>query len=168
MNKGIYRGANVIIFVYDITSSHSFEEIKNYWYKEVKNYFGEKKPILAIVGNNNDQFENQVVNEVQRQNYADEIGAFFQTTYKGNDYGISELFDCFGKKYFNPRLDYKKENKEMYKRYLIKKEKSKKNVAIEEYDNIFPISITSHTIQLKGKKHKQAIGKLGKKVCIII
>ena len=31
-----YRDAQVIIFVYDITNIDSFNEIKNYWYKEVK------------------------------------------------------------------------------------------------------------------------------------
>ena len=35
--KLFYKGADIIILVYDITSKKSFEEIKNYWYDEVIN-----------------------------------------------------------------------------------------------------------------------------------
>ena len=33
--KIFYKNANVIILVYDMTNRNSFEEIKNYWYKEI-------------------------------------------------------------------------------------------------------------------------------------
>ena len=31
-----FKNANIVILVYDITNKKSFEEIKNYWYKEAK------------------------------------------------------------------------------------------------------------------------------------
>ena len=34
--KAIYKNAAVIILVYDITRRDSFEELKNYWFKEIK------------------------------------------------------------------------------------------------------------------------------------
>lgn len=37
LNKLFYRDAKIAILVYDITSNQSFQELKNYWYSEVKN-----------------------------------------------------------------------------------------------------------------------------------
>ena len=34
--KIFYKSADVAILVYDITTRKSFEEIKNYWYKQIK------------------------------------------------------------------------------------------------------------------------------------
>ena len=103
------KDAKVIIFVYDITSFHSFEVIKNYWYNEVKNISGEKMPILAVVGNNYENYQDMKVNNNEGLKFADEIGAIFQTTSNLSDSGINLLFDNIGKKYFE----------------LIKEEKSK-------------------------------------------
>ena len=35
--KMFYKGADIIILVYDITDQKSFDEIKNYWINEAKN-----------------------------------------------------------------------------------------------------------------------------------
>ena len=35
ITKIFYKGAKVIILVYDTTNKKSFEEIKNYWYKQI-------------------------------------------------------------------------------------------------------------------------------------
>jgi GTPase SAR1 family protein len=37
MAKIFYKDANAVIFTFDITRRNSFEEIKNYWYQEIKN-----------------------------------------------------------------------------------------------------------------------------------
>ena len=37
ITKMFYKGADIVVLVYDITNERSFEEIKNYWYKEVQN-----------------------------------------------------------------------------------------------------------------------------------
>jgi small GTP-binding protein len=36
MAKIFYKDANAVIFVFDITRRNSFEEIKNYWYQQIK------------------------------------------------------------------------------------------------------------------------------------
>jgi len=36
MNKFFYKGAKAFVVVYDITRKSSFEEIKNYWIKDIK------------------------------------------------------------------------------------------------------------------------------------
>ena len=38
LNKIFYKDASVAILVYDITRKDSFDEIKNYWYDQVKDY----------------------------------------------------------------------------------------------------------------------------------
>ena len=100
MSKIFVQDANVIIFVYDITSYHSFEEIKNYWYNVVKDIYGEKMPILAVVGNNYENYQDMEVGNNEGLKFADEIGAIFQITSKLSDSGINKLFDNIGKKYF--------------------------------------------------------------------
>ena len=36
MAKIFYKDANAVIFVFDITRRTSFDEIKNYWYQQIK------------------------------------------------------------------------------------------------------------------------------------
>lgn len=37
LNRIFYRDADIIIFVYDITKRKTFEELKNYWYRQIEN-----------------------------------------------------------------------------------------------------------------------------------
>ena len=37
VTKMFYKGADIVILVYDVTKPESFDEIKNYWASEVKN-----------------------------------------------------------------------------------------------------------------------------------
>lgn len=41
VNRIFYRGAGIVILVYDITSKKSFEEIQNFWYDEALKEIGE-------------------------------------------------------------------------------------------------------------------------------
>ena len=38
LNKLFYQDAGVAILVYDVTNSQSFEEIRNYWYNQIKEF----------------------------------------------------------------------------------------------------------------------------------
>ena len=38
LGKIFYKGAVAAILVYEITNQHSFNEIKNYWYGQIKEY----------------------------------------------------------------------------------------------------------------------------------
>ena len=37
IGKVFYKGVNGVVFVYSINDRHSFEDIKNFWIKEMKN-----------------------------------------------------------------------------------------------------------------------------------
>lgn len=45
ITKIFYKDANVAILVYDISRKESFEEIKNYWYQQVKDNAPKKTSI---------------------------------------------------------------------------------------------------------------------------
>ena len=91
-NKKFYQDANIVIFVYDITKRDTFESIKNYWYEIVKNN-SNNNPILAVVANKSDLYENSEVNDYEGEEFAYKIGAIFQATSVSQNFGISSLFN---------------------------------------------------------------------------
>jgi len=118
--KIFYKDAKVVIFVYDVTDAKSFESIKNYWYEAVKNNKYNTNQILAVVANKIDLFAKQIVNNKDGKEFADKIGAIFQTISCHEDSGVNALFDIIGKIYIDPYyFDIKKE--EIKKQYLNKK-----------------------------------------------
>ena len=118
--KIFYKDAKVIIFVYDITRTETFEGLKNYWYDETKNNT-DGEPILAVVANKIDLYANSKVSNNDGKAFADQIGAIFQTTSALSDSGISTLFDNVGKKYLIPGYDYQSEDKQAQEQFLKKK-----------------------------------------------
>ena len=63
INTLFYKDAQIVIFVYDITSKKSFDEIKSYWYEQVKENCNLDKVALAIAGNKCDLFDKEAVSE---------------------------------------------------------------------------------------------------------
>ena len=142
LNKLFYQGAKAIILVYDITNKKSFNEMKDYWYKQIME-LGNRDIILVIDENKNDLYEKRQVSSKEGEEFAKEKGAFFASTSALNGNGIEELFENIGRKILNPDFviidnemndDYKnemKENKKMeksksFRLNKIKDEKSKK------------------------------------------
>jgi Ras-related protein Rab-5C len=122
--KIFYQNAAVAVLVYDITRRDSFDKLKNFWIKELK----ENAPsdiILAIAGNKSDDYENEVVSLKEGKELAQEINAIFKSTSAMLSHGIDELFKCIGEKYIKPSL---KTNEETMK----SKEKNfRKNIKIK-------------------------------------
>ena len=110
ITKILFKDAQVIIFVYDITKIGSFNEIKNYWYNQVKENCP-KNIILGLAGNKADLFDNESVTEKEGKNFAEEIGAIFNLTSPLENFGINELFQDIGHKFlktlFNNNLGNK-------------------------------------------------------------
>ena len=116
-----YRDAKVIVFVYDITTAYSFEELKKYWYEETKSK-STGKPLLAVVANKIDLYNDQKVSNNEGMTFAEEIGAIFQTTSAQSDSGITTLFDNIGKTYLVPGFDYRATDKKAQEDFLKKKQ----------------------------------------------
>ena len=135
--KFLYKDAQVIIFVYDITRIDSFDEIKNYWYKEVKENCN-KGVILGLVGNKCDLFEREKVTEKQGKELATEMGAVFRLTSPKEKVGINELFQDIGCKVLGNVVPNNKGNQEESSLFntmmgdfeII----DKKNIKLEEYN----------------------------------
>ena len=135
MAKLFYQDAKIIIFVYDVTSKSSFDELINYWIPEVQNTINTKEVIFGLVANKSDLYEIECITSEQGIKLADEINAIFQKTSAKLGLGISLLFENLGRTYLEPGFDYKKEeyiDKENFERKKIEKEREQ----IREKENI--------------------------------
>ena len=140
--KIFYKDAKVIILVYDITTEYSFNGLKEFWYNETKDNT-DSTPIYAVVANKVDLYVEQTVSNSDGQEFADEIGAIFQTTSALSDSGINTLFENIGKKYFMPDFDYKADDQKFQEEYKKKKElnddnskkKVTKGVKLQNFNN---------------------------------
>ena len=84
--------------MYDITNERTFEQLKTYWYQEVKQK-GEKHIVFAVAGNKCDLFSDEKITEKEGREFANEIGAVFFQTSPLSNINVSELFKEVGKVY---------------------------------------------------------------------
>ena len=101
LTKIFYKDAGVAILVYDITRRDSYEELKSYWYNQIKDCAPENI-VLAIAANKCDLYDNEAVPEDEARNFAKEIGAVFKLTSASTNSGIEELFKTVGCKILDP------------------------------------------------------------------
>ena len=132
LTKFFYKDAAIAVLVYDITRRDSFEEVKNYWYEQLKTC-GEKNIVIGLAGNKCDMFDKEAVTEEEAKNFANEIGAQFQLTSAFKNMGIDDLFRMVGCKFLDPNFQDKinEEPKEQTKNITLnsntqKKKKEKK------------------------------------------
>ena len=107
--KIYYKEARAVILVYDITDESSFNEMKEYWYEQVK-LFARKDVIFAVAANKNDLDEERKISDEEGRKFANEIGAIFASTSAKNASGIQALFDNVGQKILNPSFIEKETN----------------------------------------------------------
>jgi small GTP-binding protein len=147
--KIFYKDAKVIVFVYDITTEYSFNELKNYWYEETRSNT-DGSPILAVVGNKIDLYKDQKVSNNDGKEFADKIGAIFQTTSAQSDSGISTLFDNIGKTYLIPDFDYKATDKTAQENFM--KKKQEENNKIDMQKRVKGVQLDNKKVDEKQKK----------------
>ena len=75
LTKIFYNNSKIVLFVYDITSKKSFDEL-NYWTKDVESQLGDKI-VKGVIANKMDLFLNEQVKEEEGEEYANSIGAKF-------------------------------------------------------------------------------------------
>ena len=102
LTKIFYKNASVAILCYDITKKGSFNEIKNYWFNEVKNN-SPNDTVIAIAANKCDLYESEEVNEEEAINYAKSVGVIFFETSAMNSSGIDDLFNVIGDKFIDSK-----------------------------------------------------------------
>lgn len=121
MTKIFYKDAKIILFVYDITSLNTFEELKKYWISQVKENCLPNS-LLGIIANKNDLYAVQQVSNEDGKKLAEEVGAIFQTTSAKSGIGIDNLFENIGRKYLDPNYDYEAADKIAEEKYKKKRD----------------------------------------------
>ena len=104
VSKIIYKNASAVLLVYDITNQNSFNGIKEYWSKEIKENTPENT-IIAIVANKSDEYLEQKVPTEDGKELAKQLNAFFISTSAKSGNGIDELFRTVAEKYLFPEKD---------------------------------------------------------------
>ena len=109
--RNTYRGASMVILVYDITKKESFVSIKNFWFKDIKEH-GNLNIVIGIAGNKSDLHDRKAVSEEEARDFAESNGAVFGLTSVKDNTGIEELFKNIGRKYLELESDKQKQNQE--------------------------------------------------------
>ena len=98
LTKIFIKDSKIVIFVYDITTRESFEEI-NFWVNTVKDILKEDKIVFGLAGNKKDLFQEEVVEEEEGEKKAQEIGALFKLTSAKTGQGINEFIQSLLEEY---------------------------------------------------------------------
>ena len=111
-----YKDAKAVIVVYDITNKESFNEVKDYWYNQIKEN-SNKDVIIAIAANKSDLYETREVSIEEGEEFAKSIDAIFASTSAKNDTGITNLFENIAMKILDSNVDIitNEQKKEEYK-----------------------------------------------------
>ena len=78
LTKLFYNNSKIVIFVYDITSHKSIDELKNYWVKDIESKLG-NDIIKGVVANKIDLYLEEEVKEDEGEEFAKSIDAKFLT-----------------------------------------------------------------------------------------
>ena len=124
--KIFYQSAAVAVLVYDVTLKKSFEQLKEYWVKEIKDNAPDNI-IMVIAANKSDDYLNQDVDTADGKELAKSLDALFICTSAKLGNGIEELFKLSGEKFLNP-------NKNISDSYMNKDEilERKNRIKIEQ------------------------------------
>ena len=127
LNRLFYKNAKAVVLVYDVTNKASYEEIKNYWSGQIKQYC-DNSIIIALAGNKSDLYEDRQVQDEEAEKYAKSINAIFASTSAKNDSGINELFENISMKMLKAEEKTKKDEPENVKKgKKVRKENNKEN-----------------------------------------
>jgi small GTP-binding protein len=152
MAKIFYKDAKAVILVYDITNKKSFEEMRDFWYEQVKQN-GDSDVIIAIAGNKRDLYEEKQVSDEEGEEFAKKVKGIFASTSAKNDSGIQALFDNIGQKIIDPNFNFaanEEKKKEEYKK--MKQKEAKQNKQNNQNANN---AVASKGVKLKSGNDKQ-------------
>lgn len=107
-----YRGGNIFIIVYDVTSFESYGAVNDYL-QDIKRYAACTNPTFVLVGNKCDLTSKKVIDYETAKMFADQNGLLFAETSAKTNYGIKEtienaVFHYFEKNNFDKLSNSKK------------------------------------------------------------
>ena len=137
MGRHFYKNSNIVVIVYDITKKESFDDIKTFWYDNIKENAEEYK-VIGIVGNKYDLFDKEgveiiddnVVKEFVDKIKSDEDSNIISMNVSAlNGYNIKMLFNDLVKQYLEKEFNILIQNNILEKGNTVNlgKNKEKKN-----------------------------------------
>ncbi|KAI8883857.1 ras-related protein Rab11D-like protein [Backusella circina FSU 941] len=115
-----YQSAVGVIFVYDITSIESFQNIKN-WLEHVA-YYSQEDPLFMLIGNKLDLAkESRAVSTKEAVEYAENNNMFHFETSALDSIGVEDAFMSLISHIYNdgPKANNKKKPKDLGKNYFV-------------------------------------------------
>ena len=136
LTKFFYKDAAIAILVYDITQQQSFNELSEYWTKQLIDCSSENL-IIGIAGNKCDLLTEDILSENEVKELATKIGATFQLTSAKTNIGIDTLFQKLGERFLtlnNVEQTIEDDERNKRKRFstkLVKDDKKKKKTCCD-------------------------------------
>ena len=97
-HKNLFKDADAVIMIYDITNKFTFDEIKENYSKIIKEHCS-PETIVIIAANNSHLFYREEVYENDAREYASSINATFALVSTKDLHSVNELFFEIARKY---------------------------------------------------------------------
>lgn len=92
LTSSYYRGAQGIIFVYDVTRRETFENVKN-WIKEVNSFSTHEDAVQMLVANKIDVESKRIVTKDEGRIFARSKNMLFIETSAKTEVGVAQAFE---------------------------------------------------------------------------
>lgn len=103
--KSYYRGAQIMMFVYDITDRESFDALRNRWIPEAQEMVQDQAQVLnVLVGNKCDLTSQRVVSFSEGQQLADQYGSgmlLFSEVSARSGMNVELVFEAAAQQYYH-------------------------------------------------------------------
>lgn len=93
LTSSYYRGAQGVIFVYDVTRSESFEDLERIWMKEVDIYSNIEDAVKMVVANKVDLESERQVSTSQGHDFARRMGCLYVETSAKTNVAVQQAFE---------------------------------------------------------------------------
>ena len=124
LTRLFYKDASIVILVFDITRKDTFEEIRDFWLKQVKENSNEDI-VISLVGNKEDNYEYEDIDNNNIELFVNQINCLYKKVSAKSGFGIENLFYDIGLKYLEP---------EKYNTFLSKSVEYKKgNISLSDF-----------------------------------
>lgn len=93
LTSSYYRGAQGIIYAYDVTRRETFESLDDIWMREVDMYSTVEDSVKMVVANKLDKESQRQVSREQGQEFARQHGCLFVETSAKTNLAVSQAFE---------------------------------------------------------------------------
>ena len=124
LNKMFINGSKIVLVVFAINSRESYKEV-DFWVNYAKETLGQKKYVLALVGNKSDLYEEQEVPDEEIFKKGEEINAKVKITSAAEDaVGFRQFLDQLLKEYIT-KIGFEKDDAQTFSLDAEKEEENK-------------------------------------------